>query len=61
MLVITLIATIIHLNMGFEFWEALGRGFVSAIMVGILAGVGSLIIYIVGSFIGWVKNTDRSL
>lgn len=40
MLVVTLIATIIHMNMGFPLLEAIGRGFVSALMVGALGVLG---------------------
>ena len=36
---VTIIATIIHMNMGFEMPEALGRGIVSAIVVWAVMGV----------------------
>lgn len=38
-MVTALIATIIHMNMGFEMPEALGRGIVSAIVVWAVVGV----------------------
>lgn len=37
-MVTVLIATIIHMNMGYALPEALGRGFVSALLAGLLVG-----------------------
>lgn len=46
-MVTILIATIIHMNMGYELPEALGRGVVSALMIGIALGI----IYAIGILI----------
>lgn len=37
-MVTVLIATIIHMNMGYALPEALGRGFISALLAGLLVG-----------------------
>ncbi len=38
-MVTILIATIIHMNMGYELPEALGRGVISALLLGIALGI----------------------
>lgn len=52
MIIITLIATIIHMNMGFTMPEALGRGVISALLVGLLGivvqGIIMLVMYLAG-------------
>lgn len=42
-MITTLIATIIHMNMGYALPEALGRGLVSAVLVGAVAFVVQLV------------------
>lgn len=56
MLVVTLIATIIHMNMGFKLPEALGRGFASALIIGAVCTVLYLLIALI---IGVVNHSRR--
>lgn len=56
MFILTLVATIIHMNYGFEFPEALGRGVVSAFIVAALAAVGWLVIWGVVATIKWMSE-----
>lgn len=56
MLVTILIATIIHMNMGYELGEAIARGIGSA---AIIAGVGAAVAVLVTIFVaivGWVTE-----
>lgn len=49
MVTVTLIATIIHMNMGYEMPEALGRGLVSALIVGAIGFVLHIVLaFIIG-------------
>ena len=52
MLITTLIATIIHMNMGFELGEALARGFGSALIIGAVCLVGYMVIYLISVIVG---------
>lgn len=53
MIVLTLIATIIHMNAGFPLLEALGRGFVSALMVCALG----FVLYVIGVMVLGIVST----
>lgn len=51
-MVTILIATIIHMNMGYELPEALGRGVVSAIFLGLATGAIYLIVIAIVALLG---------
>ena len=51
MVTLTLIATIIHMNMGFEFAEALARGFGSALICFALSGLVLIIFCVIATLL----------
>lgn len=56
MLITTLIATIIHMQYGFELPEALWRGFFSALIVGAIGLVVYLVCILVASAASGLRN-----
>lgn len=56
MLVMTLVATIIHMQCGFEMPEALGRGFVSALVVGVVGVVAYLVFILIANAVSNLGN-----
>ena len=56
MIVLTLIATIIHMNAGFPLLESIGRGFVSALIVSALGVVLYLVVVFIFSIVSNVRG-----